>query len=111
MPEKAVYSLTDAGNEEFEKLMLEISCKPINIFLDFNAVIVNLESMEKEQQRECLDNIESNINVLKSYLEENIDLKKNVPDIPATGMAVLHQQFRLVQAIEEWIGTLKEELV
>ena len=57
MPEKAVYSLTDAGNEEFEKLMLEISCKPINIFLDFNAVIVNLESMEKEQQRECLDNI------------------------------------------------------
>ena len=111
MPEKAVYSLTDAGNEEFEKLMLEISCKPINIFLDFNAVIVNLESMEKEQQRECLDNIEGNINVLKSYLEENIDLKENVPDIPATGMAVLHQQFRLVQAIEEWIRALKEELL
>ena len=111
MPEKAVYSLTDAGNEEFEKLMLEISCKPINIFLDFNAVIVNLESMEKEQQRRCLDNIESNINVLKSYLEENIDLKENVPDIPATGMAVLHQQFRLVQAIEEWIRALKEELL
>ena len=111
MPEKAVYSLTDAGNEEFEKLMLEISCKPINIFLDFNAVIVNLESMEKEQQRECLDNIESNINVLKSYLEENMDLKENAPDVPATGMAVLHQQFRLVQAIEEWIKALKEELL
>ena len=111
MPEKAVYSLTDAGNEEFEKLMLEISCKPINIFLDFNAVIVNLESMEKEQQRECLDNIESNINVLKSYLEENVDLKENAPDVPATGMAVLHQQFRLVQAIEEWIRALKEELL
>ena len=111
MPEKAVYSLTVAGEKEFEKLMLEISCKPINIFLDFNAVIVNLESMEKEQQRECLDNIESNINVLKSYLEENMDLKENAPDIPATGMAVLHQQFRLVQAIEEWIRALKEELL
>lgn len=111
MPEKAVYSLTDAGNEEFEKLMLEISCKPINIFLDFNAVIVNLESMAKEQQRECLDNIENNINVLKSYLEENIDLKENDSDIPATGMAVLHQQFRLVQAIEDWIGELKKELM
>ena len=110
MPEKAVYSLTDAGNEEFEKLMIEISCKPINIFLDFNAVIVNLENMAKEQQRECLDNIESNINVLKSYLEENISMKENVPDIPATGMAVLHQQFLLVQAIEEWIATLKKKL-
>lgn len=111
MPEKAVYSLTDAGNEEFEKLMFEISCKPINIFLDFNAVIVNLESMTKGQQRKCLDNIENNINVLKSYLEENIDLKENVSDIPATGMAVLHQQFRLAQAIGEWIEVLKKELV
>lgn len=107
---KVVYSLTDAGNEEFEKLMIEISCKPINIFLDFNAVIVNLESMAKEQQRECLDHIESNINVLKSYLEENISMKENAPDIPATGMAVLHQQFLLVQAIEEWIATLKKKL-
>ena len=49
--------------------------------------------------------------MLKSYLEENMDLKENVPDIPATGMAVLHQQFRLVQAIEEWIRALKEELL
>ncbi len=66
--------------------------------------------MTQERQRECLDNIESNINVLKTYLEENIALKENVPDIPATGMAVLHQQFLLVQAIEEWIATLKKEL-
>ena len=102
--------MTDAGNKEFEKLMFEISCKSINIFLDFNAVIVNLESMAKEQQRECLDHIESNINVLKSYLEENVAMKENASDIPATGKAVLHQQFLLVQAIEEWIATLKKEL-
>lgn len=109
MPQKAVYSLTDAGRQEFEKLMLEISCKPINIFLDFNAVIVNLESMTKERQKECLDNIENNINVLKRYLEENIVLKGNNPDIPATGIAVLHQQSLLVQAVEEWITTIKKE--
>ena len=34
MPEKAVYSLTKSGEKEFEKLMLETSNKPINIFLD-----------------------------------------------------------------------------
>ena len=111
MPEKAVYSLTDAGKQEFEKLMLEISCKPINIFLDFNAVIVNLESMERERQKECLDNIGENIAVLKTYLEENIALKENAPDVPATGMAVLRQQFLLAQAIEEWMVAFKEELI
>ncbi len=110
MPEKAVYTLTDAGNEEFEKLMLAISCKPVNIFLDFNAVIVNLDSMPKENQKEYLDHIENNIKVLKDYLKENMALKENTSDIPAAGMAVLHQQFLLVQAIEEWIAAFRKEL-
>ncbi len=36
---------------------------------------------------------------------------ENVPNISAMDMAVLHQQFRLAQAIEEWIGALRKELV
>ena len=43
MPEKAIYSLTEAGEKQLENLMFEISAKPIQIFLDFNAVIVNLD--------------------------------------------------------------------
>ena len=110
MPEKAVYSLTATGEKEFEKLMLEIACKPIHLFLDFNAVIVNLESVPKEKQWECMDNIESNLKVLKEYIEENIVAKENIPDIPFTGMAVLRQQLALAQAIEEWVVSLKEML-
>ena len=108
MPEKAIYTLTDSGNSQFEKLMLEISLKPIYIFLDFNAVIVNLDSLSRENQRACLANIEDNIKTLKSYLEENENLKKNAPEIPETGMAVLEQQLILIQAIETWIASMKE---
>lgn len=108
MPEKAVYTLTDSGNSQFEKLMVEISLKPIHIFLDFNAVIVNLDSLSRENQQVCLANIENNIKTLKSYLEENENLKKNVPEIPETGMAVLEQQLILIQAIETWIASMKE---
>ena len=110
MPEKSVYTLTEKGKQQFEKLMIEISCKPINIFLDFNAVIVNLDSMPKERQQECLDNIESSMAVLKTYLEENIALKKSDDDIPTTGMAVLQQQYILAGAIEEWIASLRKSL-
>ena len=110
MPEKAVYSLTKAGEAEFEKLMMEIATKPIQIFLDFNAVIVNLPSLPTEKQQICLTDIEENVNVLKSYLEENISLKENVPEIPEIGMAVLHQQYALVQSIETWIASLREKL-
>lgn len=106
MPEKAIYSLTEAGESEFERLMFEISSKPINIFLDFNAVIVNLDSLPAEKQRACLAEIQENIDTLKAYLEQNIKEKEHEPSIPATGMAVLHQQYVLAEAIQTWINSL-----
>lgn len=109
MAEKAVYSLTVEGEIEFEKLMIGISSQPINIFLDFNAVIVNLTSLTPEKQKSCLISIEDNVRTLKSYLEENIRMKENIPEIPETGIAVLKQQFILAQAIETWIASLKED--
>lgn len=109
MPEKAVYSLTEAGQAEFERLMFEIASKPISIFLDFNAVIVNLDSLPPEKQKECVVEIDNNIKTLKAYLEENISEKENKLGIPSMGMAVLRQQFVLVEAIEDWITSLEIE--
>ncbi len=111
MAEKAVYSLTEAGDKEFEKLVLEISMKPIHIFLDFNAVIVNLDSLSPENQRICLTNIEHNAKNLTGYLKENLSIKEHMPEIPETGMAVLQQQLLLAQAIETWIAELKKKFI
>lgn len=109
MPEKAVYSLTEAGETEFERLMFEIAASPIHIFLDFNAVIVNLDSLPPEHQKVCIQTIEKNIARLKASLEDNIREKETAPDIPETGMAVLRQQFLLAEAIENWITSLKKD--
>ena len=77
MPEKAIYSLTDAGEQEFEKLMLDISTKPIHIFLDFNAVIVNLDSLPLEKQKVCINSIEENI---KEFLWDKVkEVNKLMP--------------------------------
>lgn len=107
MAEKAVYSLTESGEAEFENLMHKIAAQPVNIFLDLNAVIVNLDSLSLQDQEACLTSIESNIKTLKSYLEENITEKEDNPQIPETGKAVLRQQMILAQAIETWIGSVK----
>lgn len=109
MPEKAVYSLTDSGEQEFERLMRELSAQPIRMFLDFNAVIVNLGSVPLEMQKTCVANIEKNVRELKMYLEENLREKGNMPDIPEIGMAILRQQLVLAEMIETWISTLKSE--
>lgn len=110
MAEKAVYSLTDAGKQAFQDLMLEISCKPVRMFLDFNAVIVNLDSLSLQEQKTCLEHIEENIKSLKGYIEKNIEMKKDEPAIPKTGMAVLKQQLILAQSIETWIDSLKNDI-
>ena len=80
MAEKTVYSLTEQGEKQFEKLMLEIASKPVRIFLDFNAVIVNLDSLPKEKQKSCLTEIENNMKTLKGYIEENVSLKEHLPE-------------------------------
>lgn len=109
MPEKAVYSLTPNGEQVFEQLMQEISAQPIRIFLDFNAVIVNLDSLPLDIQKSCISNIEKNVQELKSYLEENLQEKENAPEVPEIGMAVLRQQFVLAETIETWIASLKKK--
>lgn len=109
MPEKSVYSLTETGKKEFERLMFEISSKPIHIFLDFNAVIVNLESLPLEKQKICLADIAANVQILKNSLEKNLQEKENIAGIPETGLAVLRQQLVLAETIETWIISLKKE--
>ena len=79
------------------------------IFLDFNAVIVNLDSLPAEKQRACLAEIQENIDTLKAYLEQNIKEKEHEPSIPATGMAVLYQQYVLAEAIQTWINSLTKQ--
>lgn len=109
MAQKAVYSLTEHGKIEFEELMLGIASQPINIFLDFNAVIVNLDSLSPEKQKVCISRIESNVKLLKGYLEENIELKENMAEISEVGKAVLQQQYVLAGTIEEWLTSVKRE--
>ena len=110
LSDKAVYSLTEAGEAAFMLLMSEISTKPIHIFLDFNAVIVNLPNLPPASQTACLEQIECNIQTLKSYLQDNLERKEHAPAVPETGMAVLQQQFILAEAIETWVVSLKNSL-
>lgn len=105
--EKTVYSLTPDGEKQFERLMFDISCEPIRFFLDLNSVIVNLQSLPEEKQAECLSNIENNIRILKTYMIENINMKKDDDSIPEMGKAVLQQQLKLAEVIEEWCASLK----
>ncbi|MGG5368485.1 PadR family transcriptional regulator [Enterococcus sp. AZ196] len=107
MPEKAVYSLTKKGQMEFEKLMLGIAARPINIFLDFNAVILNLDSLAPADQKACVSIIEANTAKMKKKLKDSMADESKATALPETGKAIMHQQLLLIEAIEKWIESVK----
>ena len=45
------------------------------------------------------------------HFEENLDEKVALSDIPETGLAVLQQQYILVQAIETWLTEMKAKYI
>ena len=109
MPEKAVYSLTDEGKKEFEHLMLDLSRRPVRLFLDCNAVAVNLDSVPKKKRQECVQNIFQSVQDLKAELAEHLAQKQDAPDVPAAGMAVLRQQLLLADALGQWADSLQTQ--
>lgn len=111
MPEKSVYSLTEAGKQEFERLMMETSLAPVNVFLDFNAVIVNLDSVSDDLKAQYIGNIENSVKSLITTIEENIAAKENDEKISKTGKTVLRQQYVLIKAIEAWIAELRNAVL
>ena len=46
MPEKMVYSLTAAGDREFERLMLELACQPVGLAV-LRQQLALAEALEK----------------------------------------------------------------
>lgn len=108
MPEKSVYSITKEGSAEFCRLMREISDSPVYFLFDFNAVIVNLDSLPPDEQRECIDNIRRNVAAQKAYMESNLSEKESSDRVSEMGMEVLRQQYILAQTVEKWLLSLEK---
>lgn len=108
--EKAVYRLTKAGEERFCALMKDIAAQPLRMFLDLNAVVVNLASVDEGLQKQLVEHIGASIAELQEQIGENLARKRSDPTVPAAGIAVLDQQAALAGALANWISTVKSQL-
>lgn len=59
--------------------MMEIAARPIHIFLDFNAVIVNLDSLPPETQKSCVADIEKKCETVKNLSGTEYPGKRKYP--------------------------------
>ena len=72
MPDKAIYTITNKGNDYFNKLMNDISNSDVSLYLDFNVIITNLDLVDDEQKQILVSNIKSKILELKELLNEDV---------------------------------------
>lgn len=108
LPQKAVYSLTPAGDARFAELMREVAAQPVRLFLDLNAVVVNLGSADAAEQKRLVAQIASSVDDLCAVIDENLSQKRGLPQVPAAGIAVLEQQQSLAQLLKTWVAGLQD---
>ena len=80
--------------------MDEGSQNEIKLFIDFNTVIVNLNSVEDERKILYIENIKKQIEELKMLLTERNSERAHIPFV---GRSIFQQQISLVNVLENWI--------
>lgn len=106
MPEKTLYTITPRGKETVKELMTQFSLAETRVFLDFNAVLVNLALADEPFAKECIGNIKNSIQHTKQQIMEQLPTHK---DIPIFGRTILEQQFMLLETLEKWEQNFEKE--
>ncbi len=107
MPEKTVYTITTKGEKAFYELMAKFSTAETRVFLDFNAVIVNLALLNESCRAECIANIKHSIQFTKTQITEQISQHK---EIPIFGQTIMEQQLMLLETLEKWEEGFEKQL-
>ena len=107
MPEKTIYTITQSGKEVFTELMTKFSLSETRVFLDFNAVIVNLSLLDNDSIIEYINNIKNSIQTTKAQISEQLLTKKN---LSLFGQTILEQQFMLLKTLEKWEKNFEKQL-
>lgn len=104
--EKAVYAITDIGKMYFEQLMDTYANQQIPLLFDFNAVITNLNKMERNKSIHLIEKLRSSIT---ASADENDEYAANYEDIPLVGRTIFEQQKLLYHSLLEWLDDFENQ--
>ena len=106
MPEKTIYSITPDGEKEFFSLLDRYSREQVKFHFDFNAVIINLDKLGREEALIYLENLWSEFKQRDRLIQKNLDILTNVPK---EARAIVRQFKMINTTLIEWLeGFMKE---
>lgn len=102
MPEKTLYSMNEKGNSYFNELMEESSNHIGNIYLDFNAFLVNVENLPEEKRKEYLNNFKNKAEERRAYVESVYNLEKQHNEKNGSEFLILDLYNEFYKILEKW---------
>lgn len=107
MPEKTLYTITPSGKKAFAELMSKFSLAETRIFLDFNAVIVNLALVDDKTAAAYIANIRDSIHTTKKQITQQLSVSN---ERSLLGQSILEQQSMLLDTLETWEADFEKKL-
>lgn len=102
MPEKTLYSLNEKGNAYFNELMEESSKHIGNLYLDFNAFLVNIENLPEEKRKEYLKNFKDKAAERRAYVEPIYNYAKQHNEKSGSEFLILDLYNEFYSILEKW---------
>ena len=102
MPEKTLYSLNEKGNLYFNELMEEGSKHIGNIYLDFNAFLVNIENLPEEKRKEYLKNFKNKAEERRAFVESAYNHEKQHNEKSGSELLILDLYNEVYNVLQKW---------
>jgi DNA-binding PadR family transcriptional regulator len=102
MPEKTLYSLNEKGNSYFNELMEESSKNIGNIYLEFNAFLVNIEHLPEEKRKEYLKNFKEKAEERRAFVYSVYNHEKQNNERSGSEFLILDLYNELYNVLQKW---------
>ncbi|MCY6485545.1 PadR family transcriptional regulator [Clostridium aestuarii] len=102
MPEKTLYSLNEKGNAYFNELMEESSKHIGNVYLDFNAFLVNIENLPEEKRKEYLKNFKNKAKERREFVESVYNHEKQHNEKCGSEFLILDLYNEFYNILQKW---------
>ena len=106
MPPKTIYSITKEGKKYLQDNMKAKSKEVFRLFIDYNAVLINLCSVDQDERLELLQNMQKEIDAFSVGVNEYAPQKAQ---IPLYGDAIIKQQKMIAVTMKQWMDELVSE--
>lgn len=108
MPEKKMYTVTDTGKAYFLKLMRYFAEQPAEHHFEFNAVLTNIDKVDKETGLELLEHLKAYFCGAKEWMAQH-EQEARARNVYFGGRAIIKQYRMLFTMLVEWINEVIEE--